>query len=265
MKLLFLTSILFMTMIQTHSSEPLIVAHRGASADAPENTIPAFELAWEQGADAIEGDFYLSKDGHIVCIHDKNTKKVAGKNRVVKDSTLKDLRRLDVGSFHSKKYKGAIIPTIAEVFSTIPDGKKIYIEVKCGKEIIPTLLKEIRASGLVDDQIVVISFDEEVIQEIKTKAPQFKANWLASFKKDGSGNITPKLETVLSTLKQINANGFSSNHKLITQSFIKSIRDQGFEYHVWTVDDVKTAKRLQQWGALSITTNVPGFLINQRP
>ena len=58
-------------------SEPLIVAHRGASFDAPENTLPAFELAWEQGADAIEWDFLLSQDGHIVCVHDKKTKKVA--------------------------------------------------------------------------------------------------------------------------------------------------------------------------------------------
>ena len=78
---------------------PFLVAHRGASKDAPENTLPAFELAWKQGADAIEGDFYLTKDGKIVCFHDGDTKKITGKKLVVKDSTLAELQALDVGEW----------------------------------------------------------------------------------------------------------------------------------------------------------------------
>ena len=77
--------------------KPMVVAHRGASGEAPENTIPAFKLAWRQGADAIEGDFHLTKDGQVVCIHDANTKKVAEKNLVVKNTTLAELKKLDVG------------------------------------------------------------------------------------------------------------------------------------------------------------------------
>ena len=73
--------------IAGHAEEPLIVAHRGASRDAPSNTIPAFQLAWKQGADAIEGDFHLSKDGEIVCFHDADTKRVAGTQLVVRQST----------------------------------------------------------------------------------------------------------------------------------------------------------------------------------
>jgi glycerophosphoryl diester phosphodiesterase len=80
-------------------AEPFIVAHRGASADAPENTLPAFELAWKQGADAIEGDFHLTRDGKIVCIHDYDTQRVSGSKRVVKDSTLDELRALDAGAW----------------------------------------------------------------------------------------------------------------------------------------------------------------------
>lgn len=68
---------------------PQIVAHRGASADAPENPLAAFRLAWKQGADVIEGDFYLTKDHRIVCIHDGDTQRVAGKHLVVAESTLK--------------------------------------------------------------------------------------------------------------------------------------------------------------------------------
>ncbi len=252
-----LLALLLMTASSSQASEPLIVAHRGASKDAPENTLPAFELAWEQGADAIEGDFFLTADGQIVCIHDKNTKKLADKELTVAESTFSELQALDVGAWHSPKYNGTGIPTIAEVFATIPPGKKIYIEVKCGTEIMPALLREIKASGLKDEQIVVIAFDAEVIRAVKTQAPQFKANWLSGFEKQGSGNIKPSPKEVLAVLKDIGADGFSSSNKHITSDYINKILEAGYEYHVWTVDDPKEAKRFKDWGTLSITTNVP--------
>ena len=93
-------AVALLTSMPVMAGEPFLVAHRGASADAPENTIPAFQLAWEQGADAIEGDFHLTADGHIVCIHDEDTQKVAGKKLIVPESTLADLRKLDVGAWN---------------------------------------------------------------------------------------------------------------------------------------------------------------------
>ena len=245
--------------IAGHAEEPLIVAHRGASRDAPENTIPAFQLAWEQGADAIEGDFHLSKDGEIVCFHDADTKRVAGTQLVVRQSTLAELKQLDVGATHGVAFNGTRIPTIAEVFATIPQGKKIFIEVKCGAEIIPTLLNEIDQSGLTQEQIVVISFNKQVIQQLKIKAPQYKASWLCSFKKQETGEITPALATVLKTLKQIQADGLSSN-TAVPASVIEAVSQQGYEWHVWTINDLKTARRMQALGVLSITTDVPGSM-----
>ena len=242
------------------SEEPLIVAHRGASRQAPENTLPAFNLAWKQGADAIEGDFLLTSDGQIVCIHDKDTRRVAGKKLVVAQSTLAELRQLDVGSYRGPAFKGTRMPTIAEVFATVPKNKKIYIEIKCGTEIIPALLESIKKSGLKNDQIVVICFQHKVIQALKAKAPQFKANWLSSIKKDRSGKLIPSLESIFATLNQIKADGFSSSKNLIDETTIRAIMDKGYEHHVWTVDDERTAKRFMQWGTKSITTNVPGSL-----
>ena len=245
--------------IAGHAEEPLIVAHRGASRDAPENTIPAFQLAWEQGADAIEGDFHLSKDGEIVCFHDADTKRVAGTQLVVRQSTLAELKQQDVGATHGVAFNGTRIPTIAEVFATIPQGKKIFIEVKCGAEIIPTLLNEIDQSGLTQEQIVVISFNKQVIQQLKIKAPQYKASWLCSFKKQETGEITPSLATVLKTLKQIQADGLSSN-TAVPASVIEAVSQQGYEWHVWTINDLNTARRMQALGVLSITTDVPGSM-----
>ncbi len=260
MKTILITWAVLLFNVSIHADEVMIVAHRGASKAAPENTLPAFELAWKQGADAIEGDFHLTKDGHIVCIHDANTRKVSGVNLVVRNVTLAELRKLDVGARHGKAFKGTTIPTIAEVFATIPKGKKIYIEIKCGAEIIPALLQEIEKSDLKKEQIVVISFHSMVIKELKARAPRFKASWLASLKKNKSGNMSPSLETVLNTLKHIKADGFSSSKNGVDQQVIKNVKKNGYEYHVWTVDDAKTALRFKQWGAKSITTNVPGHI-----
>jgi glycerophosphoryl diester phosphodiesterase len=240
---------------------PMIVAHRGASKHAPENTIPAFKLAWEQGADAIEGDFYLTKDGAIVCIHDKDTKRVSGVKKVVEDTTLEELRKLDVGSWFGEKWQGTVIPSISEVFATIPDGKKIYIEIKSGSEILPRLFEELTKSGLKKNQVIVISFDKDVIRNLKSKDPGIKAFWLSDFKRDNfSGRTEPSFNSVIDVLRQTGADGFSSTHKLIDDSFIKAILIEGFEYHVWTVDDPETARRFKRLGAKSITTNVPGYM-----
>ncbi len=82
----------------------MIVAHRGASGDAPENTLASFSLAWQQDADAIEGDFHLTSDGHIVCIHDSDTNRVSGTRLVINKSTLKELQELDIGSHFGDKF-----------------------------------------------------------------------------------------------------------------------------------------------------------------
>jgi glycerophosphoryl diester phosphodiesterase len=150
---------------------PMIVAHRGASYYAPENTIPAFLLAWEQNADAIEGDFFLTSDGEIVCIHDSHTGRVAETRMEVAGSTLEELRKLDVGSWKGAEWKGTRMPTIAEVFGVVPEGKKIYVEVKTGPEILPRLYSEIERSSLSPEQIILISFNSEVVRIFKGDRP----------------------------------------------------------------------------------------------
>ena len=133
----------FSVLISLVSSEtPLIIAHRGASGTAPENTMEAFNLAWNLGADGIEGDFHLTHDGHIVAIHDADTGKVSGGKIkfFVKKVTLKELQSIDVGSWKDKKYSGIRIPTLEQVIDSVPDGKKFFIEIKCGTEIMAPLI-----------------------------------------------------------------------------------------------------------------------------
>lgn len=237
---------------------PEIVAHRGASRDAPENTIPAFMLAWEQGADAIEGDFFLTADGEIVCIHDRRTGRVAGKDLVVKDSSLEELRQLDVGAWKGEEWNGTVIPTLTEIFEIVPDGKKIFVEIKDDAEILPVLYEDIDRSGLREDQVVIICFNSGIIKEFKSTRPEHKAFWLSGFSEDESGNIVPKIESVLETLEYIGADGFSSNFRHIDQDYIDRIIDAGYEYHVWTVNETEVAFLFSEYGAKSVTTDKPG-------
>lgn len=254
---------LFLTLFAGHLvlGKPLIVAHRGASFDAPENTLPAFELAWEQGADAIEGDFLLTKDRKIVCIHDRSTKRFCEQDLVVEKSTLEQLKNLDVGSWKNKKYIGTRIPTISEVFATIPEGKKIFVEVKCGVEIIPLLVSEIRKSRLNAEQIILICFKADVVKNFKEKLPRYKAFWLSGFKKDKQGTWTPPIDDVLAIIKSHKADGLDSKHS-IPEKFSQSVLDAGYEWHAWTINDVITARKLAKRGIYSITTDRPKLIVS---
>ena len=121
-----------------------IIAHRGSSFLAPENTRAAASLAWQEGADAVEGDFRLSRDGQIVCIHDDTLKRTAGVDRRVSELSLDELRQLDVGSWKAPQFTGERIATLDEMLATVPPGKRFYVEVKCGAEIVPELARHLR-------------------------------------------------------------------------------------------------------------------------
>jgi glycerophosphoryl diester phosphodiesterase len=259
MKTIFALLVSLFVVIHHLPADPVLVAHRGASHDAPENTLPAFHLAWEQGADAIEGDFHLTSDQKIICIHDKDTARVTGKKLIVARSTLAELRALDAGAWFSPRYAGTRLPTFAEVAATVPPGKRFFIEIKCGPEIVPVLLPELKASGLANEQIVVISFQAPVIAELKKQSPATKAYWLSSFGKDPP--LSPSAEKVIATCKANRADGFSSKaDPRVDGTFVAAIRAAGLEYHCWTVDDPTVARRFLELGAATITTNRPAFL-----
>lgn len=244
-----------------------MIAHRGAADDAPENTIAAFNLAWQQGADGIEGDFHLTRDGEIVCIHDADTNRTAGQARKVAEATLAELRQLDVGSWKGEQWRGTRIPTLDEVLATVPEGKQVFIEIKCGPEILPALKEALAGSGLQSGQAVVMSFDARVIGETKRLLPQLKALWLTDFKTDQKNQKTgvrPSAKEILQTLEKIGADGVGCRaHPVVDQPFMQTLRSAQKEVHLWTVDDVPLAKRYLQLGADSLTSNRAGWLKQQ--
>ena len=116
-----------------------IIAHRGSSYLAPENTCAAVELAWQEGADAVEGDFRLTADGHIVAMHDATLKRTAGIDRRVAECSLEELRTYDVGSWKNPQFADEPVPTLAEMLATVPAGKRFLVELKCSAEIVEPL------------------------------------------------------------------------------------------------------------------------------
>ena len=260
MKQFIFMMVIYMTISHSFAQMPAITAHRGASYDAPENTLSAFKLAWKQGADAIEGDFHLTKDKEVVCIHDADTGRVAKEKWIVAQSTYEELRKLDVGSWKGTQWAGERIPTLKEVLQLVPAGKKIFLEVKSGVEIIPHLVKIFMESSVSREQIVIISFSLDIIAEIKKYMPEIKAYWLTSFRKEGEV-WKPSISEIVTLLKKVNADGLDCKaHESIDENFAKSLKYQGFEFHIWTVDNVEIAKRFQSLGVNSITTNRPLWL-----
>ena len=257
---------LYLTFIPNAFSKPLIIAHRGASGEAPENTMVAFKLAWELGADGIEGDFHLTRDGHIVAIHDKDTNKVTkGKNKlIVKKTSLKELQSLDVGSWKNETYSKARIPTLEDVIDSLPEGKKFFIEIKCGTEIMKPLIKvidlKVKERPILKTNISFISFDKDVIKSCRTQWPDIEANYLESYKKiKGISKWAPNENEVFRLLKLSLASGIGTqaNKEVLNPKFIKRLRLNQLSFHCWTINDVETARHFRDLGVDSITTDFP--------
>ncbi len=242
-------------MISVVSAEVAIVAHRGASAYAPENTLSAFELAWEMDADAIEGDFRLTADGQIVCIHDADTKRVSDQVLEVESTDYMTLKALNVGGATP-----AHIPLLSEVLDTVPAGKRIVIEVKSHAEIVPHLVCELEAHPLPAESFFVISFDTAVLSALKEQAPQLETGLLINFKRSGL-KLTPSSSEVFELAEQCNVDAISVKaHPMLSKRFCAEVRERGYGFHVWTVDEPRWAAEMVKCGAQSITTNKPDLM-----
>jgi len=238
-----------------------IIAHRGASDLAPENTLAAVNLGWEKRAD-VEVDVYLSRDQRIVCIHDKTTKRTAGVDLKVSETDSQELGGLDVGSFKGPQFAGERIPLLAQVIETIPPGQKLYVEIKCGPEILPLLRPIIVESGKMD-RIVIIGFDLEVVTASK-RLIDVPTYWLRGTEKvKDTEEWIPHDPSLAQTARDRGLDGLDVHYAGVTAEFVRGVRATGQKLYVWTVDDPDEAARLVALGVDGITTNRPDWLRDQ--
>ncbi|MBT3295755.1 MAG: glycerophosphodiester phosphodiesterase [Verrucomicrobia bacterium] len=238
---------------------PTIVAHRGASRDAPENTLAAFNLAWEQGADAIECDVHLTKDGQIAVIHDANTERVAGTKLVVAHSTLEELQALNVAAFRDDACAPCKVPALRDVLATVPSGKHIYIEIKSGPDLVPILLEQLEASDIDREHVVVISFNAATLHACKRLAPTLKTFLLVQLQLDAAGTPRPSMMTLLESLLMTKADALSVGGS-VPEAYVVELAAKGYEWHTWTLDTVAEARQAIRAGAESVTTNIPALM-----
>lgn len=242
-------------------SDITIIGHRGASSDAPENTLAAIRLGWEQGADGVEIDIRLSRDGQIVLMHDDSTRRTGGVDKKVVEQTCEELRRLDAGAWKDRRFAGERIPTLDEVIATIPRGKQLFIEVKCGPEVIPDLKAALAASGRLADAFVIVAFSYETLRAVRQALPEIPIYWISSFTQDLTGAFGPAAEFLVEQAQRAGFQGLSLDYRgPLDAAFVRKVKAAGLRCYVWTVNDAAAAQRLIADGVQGITTDRPGGL-----
>jgi glycerophosphoryl diester phosphodiesterase len=249
-------------MTLTTHIETLLIAHRGASREAPENTLAAFGLAWQQGADGIEADFRLTRDGRMVCLHDATTGRTAGVDLTVAETSLDDLRRLDVGRWKGTRWQGERIPSLEEVLARLPAGKRLFIELKSGPEIIEPMRRILSEAGVPAGQLRLLAFDAQLVARLKEQLPGMRVCLNVDYSWSlRTRSWSPSRAEIQATLKQSGADGLSSQaHALLDAQFVAELHRRGKEIHVWTVDTASSAGHYKGLGVDSIMTNRPGWL-----
>ncbi len=231
-----------------------VIAHRGASDLAPENTLASVELAWRLGADAVEVDVRLTRDGRIVVIHDETTDRTAGRHLEVAATDAPQLRLLDVGRHKHPRFAGERIPYLEELLQTVPPGRQLFVEIKCGPEILPPLVETIAGSGK-RSQVVIIGFSLVTVRAAKAALPDVPAYWLCDKR------VLSSYERALAEQASVcGLDGLDVHWTGLTRRFIRAAKAAGLRLYVWTVDDPAQALRLMVMGIDGITTNRPGRL-----
>lgn len=238
--LLFLTSSLF--------GQISIIAHRGASAYALENSMEAFEKAYTQQVDAIELDIWRTIDDSLVVMHDRTTGRTASKDLIVPMSTAHDLRNIRLNN-------GEQIPYLHEVLNSLPAGKKIVIEIKCCWEggeaanVFPMLKRILHNSGRLEDAII-IAFNPETLAAAKKQLPENKCYWLTSMKEQD--------DLIIKISKEQNFDGLNVHYSMLTDSLSIKCKENKLDLLTWTVDqaDVALYARTND-KVMGITTNKP--------
>jgi glycerophosphoryl diester phosphodiesterase len=235
----------------------IIIAHRGESHDAPENTLAAINLAWQRNADAVEIDIHLTKDNKIVVIHNDSTWKFDGNFQKIKDQTLEELKPIDVGSHKGSQWADERIPELGEVLDTVPENKYIFIEIKSGTEILSQLKNVIDKSKLQPEQIKLICFDFDVMKKAREIFKNLEILWIIDIEYlEMSNSWQPEIIQVLEKIRSANLDGIDiSASEIIDKTFVDIIKDAGFRLYVWTINDPTEAKRLMDAGVDGIATN----------
>jgi glycerophosphoryl diester phosphodiesterase len=234
-------------------SDIVCIAHRGASAHAPENTLVAFREAIEMGVDGAECDVHCTKDGQVVVIHDHSLNRTTDTKGVIEEMMLSKVKKADAGSWFDPQFSGERIPTLREVLK-LTRGKVItVIEIK-PDNITDKVVEEIENARAVDD-VVLQSFHPSAVGGAQKLNPHIPRALLATGRKS-----IRRLSSILNLIQkaaEVGAGVLNLSSRIITPHLVKESHRRGIGVWAWTVDDEAEMKRLATMGVDGITSNYP--------
>ena len=236
------------------TERPLNIAHRGASGHAPENTMAAFRLAVEQGADWIELDVHQTADGHLVVLHDLTLKRTAGDPSPVQTLTLKQIKKFDVGLWWDKAYRGERVPTLDEVLAFAEGRIRVQIELKHGSSLYPGIEKrliEIIARHRAENRTAVSSFETEALKTLRELDDKIPLGLLT--RKTRPRDILEEAESL--KVRSIHISTRRLSKDLLTQAHLNDL-----PLYAYTVNRPSLMKRYLAMGADGLFTNFPDRL-----
>lgn len=229
-----------------------LIAHRGAAEDAPENTLPAIDTAWKYGADAVEIDVRMSKDGRVVVIHDSSTARTTGRKLKVAQVPYDSLAELDAGRWFAEDFKGTRIPLLDEILDRTPPDKELLIEVKSGPRTIDAIEKVLSDREAIP-AFSIISFQRKVLLRSKELFPRIPAYWNLA--------RVGRLERCIRKAKEGGINGLNLYHQVVRDaSTVKRIKGADLQLLCWTINDTERARSLLEMGVDGIVTDRVGAM-----
>jgi glycerophosphoryl diester phosphodiesterase len=260
--------------MQLNCRSPLIIAHRGASALAPENTLAAFQKAIEDDADGIEFDVRIARDGVPVVFHDANLERIAGRKNLVSSLTSEELQAFDVGSWFNRKnpkranekFAAETVPTFARLLDFLKNYKGLlYVELKGEAEEIPALTEAvcdlIRQSEKFP-QIIIKSFKLEGIAIAKRILPNVRT--AALFEPKLPDYFLTRRSLLIDKAAESGADELSLHYSLATKKLVRQAKERGFPTIIWTVDRKIWVKRALNLEIKAVITNNPANLLAKR-
>ncbi|MDA0590646.1 MAG: glycerophosphodiester phosphodiesterase family protein [Planctomycetota bacterium] len=237
-----------------------VIAHRGASTLAPENTLGAVRLAWELGADAVEIDVHLSANRQLVVIHDETLDRTAGRGGRVGDLTAEELSRIDVGSWFGTEWEAERVATLREIIATVPDGKRLFVELKCESAAVDALAGPLADVAEAPQKVALIGFDRDLMRAVKQRYSKHKAFLVAEQKLDGQV-WRPTVDELIVAAMDAGLDGLDlSNTLAVDREAVNQIHEAGLSCCVWTVNSLDDVRRLIEAGVESLTMDDPRLL-----
>jgi glycerophosphoryl diester phosphodiesterase len=235
---------------------PLIIAHRGASAEAPENTLAAFQAAARAGADGIELDVTMCASGDVVVIHDDTIDRTTNGSGRVRDMSLETLRLFDAGRWFDARYQGQVIPSLADVVDLVGESLFINIEIKSAG-----LKDEGLEDGVIDlirrrsigHRVLISSFNPMALWRVRRRAPELHRALLTA----------PDMPLLLARgwpAALVQPHALHPHYSQVDDRYIQRAHQNGRQVNAWTVDDPEETRRLYHLGIDGIITNHPARL-----